>query len=105
MNKTDYSIFTDYFFIVPQITLRGTPADFQELIDRVQQLKTFFTDLHWWFDEMLPHLEKLKKSVDGKADIDWWQKICHRNNNMSGVDLLMGWLADFIPVSVFIDVF
>jgi hypothetical protein len=90
-----------FFFIVPQVTLRGTSADFQELIDRVQQLKTFFTDFHWWFDAMLPHLEKLKESADGKADIDWWQKICHRNNNMSGVDLLMGWLADFIPVSAF----
>ncbi|CAF1160621.1 unnamed protein product [Rotaria sp. Silwood1] len=82
---------------IPQVTLRGTPGDFQELIDRVQQLKIFFTDFHWWFDALLPHINKLKESAEGNADIDWWQKICHRNNNMSGVDLLMGWLADFIP--------
>ncbi|CAF3191998.1 unnamed protein product [Rotaria sp. Silwood2] len=82
---------------IPQVTLRGTPDDFQELIDRVQQLKIFFTDFHWWFDTLLPHLKKLKQSAEGKDDIDWWQKICHRNNNMSGIDLLMGWLADFIP--------
>ncbi|CAF2958085.1 unnamed protein product, partial [Rotaria sp. Silwood2] len=82
---------------IPQVTLRGSPADFQELIDRVQQLKLLFTDFHWWFDALLPNLEKLKESAEGKPDIDWWQKICHQDNSGSGVNLLLGWLATFVP--------
>ncbi|CAF2565097.1 unnamed protein product [Rotaria sp. Silwood2] len=83
---------------IPQVTLRGLPTDFQELIDRVQQLKLLFTDFHWWFDALLPNLEKLKESAEGKPDIDWWQKICHQDNSGSGVNLLLGWLATFVPV-------
>jgi hypothetical protein len=82
---------------IPQITLRGSPDDFQQLIDRVNQLRAIFTDFHWWLDTLLPHLQQLKASAQGKADIDWWQKICHRVGGGSDISMLSGWLADFVP--------
>jgi hypothetical protein len=39
----------------------------------------------------------LKASTEGKADIDWWQKIFHRVGGGSSVSMLSGWLADFVP--------
>jgi hypothetical protein len=81
---------------IPQVTLRGSPEDFQQVIDRINGLRIIFTDLHWWFDILLPHLKQLKASAEGNADIDWWQKICHYFGG-SGTSGLSGWLVDFIP--------
>ncbi len=40
----------DYRFTLecgfPQVTLRGSPNDFQQVIDRANQLRTIFTDFH-----------------------------------------------------------
>jgi hypothetical protein len=82
---------------LPQVTLRGSPADFQQVIDRLNQLRSIFTDFHWWLDALIPHLKQLKASAEGKADIDWWQKICHSLGGGSGISVLAGWLADFVP--------
>lgn len=82
---------------IPQVTLRGTPDDFQQMIDRVNQLRTIFTDFHWWLDTLVPHLEQLKASAQGKPNIDWWEKICHRVGGGSDISMLAGWLADFVP--------
>ena len=82
---------------IPQVTLRGSPADFQEVIDRLNQLRTIFTDFHWWLDALIPHVKQLKASAEGKPDLDWWQKICHQLGGGSGISMLAGWLADFIP--------
>jgi hypothetical protein len=80
---------------LPQVTLRGSPDDFQQVIDRVNGLRTIFTDFHWWLDRLLPNLQQLKASAEGKPDIDWWKKICHHESG-SGINGLSGWLADFI---------
>ncbi len=45
---------------LPQVTLRGSPDDFQQVIDRVNQLRAIFTDFHWWLDPLIPHLKQLK---------------------------------------------
>jgi hypothetical protein len=91
----------DYRFTLecglPQVTLRGSPNDFQQVIDRANQLRTIFTNFHWWLDPLLPHLQQLKARTEGKADIDWWQKICHCVEGGSSVSILSGWLADFVP--------
>ncbi|CAF3748259.1 unnamed protein product [Rotaria sp. Silwood1] len=82
---------------LPQVTLRGSPEDFQQVINRVNQLRTIFLDFHWWLDALLPHLQQLKSSAEGKPDIDWWQKICHTVGGGSDISMLAGWLADFVP--------
>lgn len=94
--KSYYSYKFVFLCGLPKVTLRGTPDDFQQIIDRVNELRSIFTDFHWWLDSILPHLRKLKASAKGKPDIDWWQKICHHVGG-SGIDDLSRWLADFIP--------
>jgi hypothetical protein len=81
---------------IPQVTIRGSSDDFQLVLDRLNQLKVIFTDLHWWLDPLISHVAKFKDSVEGKPDIDWWRKMVDRNE-MSGSDKLTGWLVDFIP--------
>jgi hypothetical protein len=82
---------------LPQVTLRGSPQDFQQVIDRVNQLRTIFTDFQWWLDALLPHLQQLKASAEGNPNINWWQKICHHVGGGSDIIMLSGWLADFVP--------
>ena len=82
---------------LPKVTLRGSPEDFQNVIDRIHQFRSIFLDFHWWLDTLLPHLQQLKASAEGKPDIDWWQKVCHHVGGGSDVSMLSGWLADFIP--------
>ncbi|CAF4471404.1 unnamed protein product [Rotaria sp. Silwood2] len=94
--KAYYSCGATLLCGIPEVTLRGSPDDFQQIIDSVNQLKLIFTDFHWWFDALLPHIKKLKNTAAGKPDFDWWSRICHRRTG-SGVDELMGWLADFFP--------
>jgi len=82
---------------IPRVTLRGSVADFQDVIDRLQRLRTMFSDFDWWIDSLIPHIEKMKASAAGHPDIDWWQKICHRVGGGSDITVLAGWLADFVP--------
>ncbi|UJR35163.1 hypothetical protein I4U23_027931 [Adineta vaga] len=82
---------------IPKVTLRGSPADFQQVIDRINQLRMIFTDFHWWLDALLPHLKELKSSAEGKPNVKWWQKICHSVGGGSDISMLAGWLADFVP--------
>jgi hypothetical protein len=57
---------------IPQVTLRGSPDDFQQVIERVNQLRMIFTDVHRWLDGLIPHLKQLKASDEGQADVEWW---------------------------------
>ena len=82
---------------IPRVTLRGSVADFQDVIDRLQRLRTMFSDLDWWIDSLIPHIEKMKASAAGHPDIDWWRKIFHHHSEMSGGSMITGWLVDFIP--------
>lgn len=82
---------------IPQITLCGSTADYQSIIDRLNQLKIIFTDLHWWLDPLISHMFKFKDSVEGKPDTDWWRKMVASRHEGSGSSMLTGWLVDFIP--------
>lgn len=85
---------------IPQITLCGSAEDYQSIIDRLNQLKIVFTDLHWWLDPLISHMRKFKDSVEGKPDTDWWQQMVgtHRQGcGASASSKLTGWLVDFIP--------
>ncbi|CAF1078241.1 unnamed protein product [Didymodactylos carnosus] len=95
--KAYYSCRFNFRCGLPEVTLRGSADDWQSVIDRVNTLKAYFGDFHWWFDSILPHLEKLKESAQGKPDKEWWSKICHHVGGGSGVSVISGWLADFVP--------
>lgn len=36
--------------VFQQVTLRDSPQDFQQVIDRVNQLHAVFIDFNWWLD-------------------------------------------------------
>ena len=69
--KQYYSYSVTILCGIPHVTLHGSVDDFQDIIDRLEQLKTLFTDLSWWIDRLIPHIEKFKDSAQGKADIKW----------------------------------
>ena len=81
---------------IPSVTLRGTFDDFQNIILRVTKFKKLLPDFNWWFDAIIPHLEKIRDSTNGKVDVNFWSKICDKVSG-SGFKMISGWIADFIP--------
>ncbi|CAF4262331.1 unnamed protein product [Rotaria sp. Silwood2] len=86
---------------IPQVTLLGSPDDFQSIIDRLNQLEIFFPDLHWWLNPLLLHVQRLKDSAQGNPDIAWWRRILYEGSIGCGDMFLTGWIVDFVPSDYF----
>ncbi|CAF3143678.1 unnamed protein product [Rotaria sp. Silwood2] len=93
--------YCDYRFSIlcgiPQVTLLGSSDDFQTVLDRLNQLKIFFSYLHWWLDPLLLHVQKLKESAQGNPAIIWWWKTLYEHSVGCGGTFLTGWIVDFVP--------
>ena len=82
---------------IPEITLQGTPEDWQKVLDKTRQLSKY--DLAWWTDELEPILEEFVRASQGKADTAFWRNIYHkREDGMCGdPDTIDGWIIKFFP--------
>ena len=85
---------------IPQITLEGSTEDWQKIIDKANKLRTY--ELGWWIDPLIPVLEQLKSTAEGKKDIDFWRSmfITPDENNVArcGIPLKIdGWIVKFFP--------
>ena len=58
---------------IPHITLKGTPEDWQKIVDNVQKFRLF--DLDWWIDGLSPILEEFVKTANGYPDPTFWKSI------------------------------
>src|SRR5262249_37313432 len=79
---------------IPEITLEGTPADWQKLRDKVELLAPYKMDL--W----LPHLREIAhqfhRASKGDIDRDHCQDI-YTLRQASGWDKINGWIVKLIP--------
>src|SRR5205085_8430863 len=74
---------------LPEVTLHGSPDDFQSIIARVDQLAGLIPDLRWWLEDLIrPHLYQLLATANGQPDLQWWSQICHRLGGGSDISLL-----------------
>jgi len=56
---------------IPYITLKGTPEDWQMILDRVRGMEQY--DLKWWTDKLCPVLEEFVKTSQGNPDQQFWR--------------------------------
>jgi hypothetical protein len=85
---------------IPQITLEGTPEDWQKIVTKARQLKQY--ELGWWMDEILPVLEEMAKASSGNIDKKFWQSMFIRSRGKDGAGCgraqsIDGWIVKFFP--------
>lgn len=82
---------------IPEITLKGTPADWQKIRKKAQKLSKY--NLKWWTQELDPLLEEFVKTSEGKIDTAFWRNMFkyHEANLCGGKDTIDGWIVKFFP--------
>ena len=90
---------------IPSVTLKGTPDDWQSILDRTRKLRAYGID--WWVDDLEPILEEFVKASKGKPDSEFWRSIVkkYRPGDMRGLSCGMdlgstkfdGWFLKFLP--------
>lgn len=81
---------------IPFITLRGTTADWQKVLDKVRGLATF-GDLKLWLDDLVPIIQQFVAASAGSPDTAFWQSI-YKSKSESGSLLVTGWLPKLLPL-------
>jgi hypothetical protein len=56
---------------IPSVTLKGTPEDWQKIVDRAKTLEQY--DLGWWTKDLIPVLEEFVQASKGKPDKEFWR--------------------------------
>ncbi len=88
---------------IPEITLRGTPEDWQKIVDKTRLLAGY--DLEWWTSEIIPLLERFVEASNGEIDVEFWQRM-FKYHTMKGEDgrpilyppdIIDGWIVKFFP--------
>jgi hypothetical protein len=85
---------------IPRVTLLGTQQDWLRICHRVDKLEQYGVEAAAWRDLLKPVLVRFARAFEpGYADSaenrDFWQRVVHVNNNMSGPTLLGGWITAF----------
>lgn len=82
---------------IPKITLKGTPEDWQLVLDKTKQLARY--DLEWWTKELVPLLEEFVRASKGKIDTDFWRNMFkyHTLKQYGAPNVIDGWIVKFFP--------
>lgn len=79
---------------IPNITLQGTPEDWQRMRDRIEVLATY--DLGWWTSRLAPILDELVATAKGEPELAFWQAI-YKPKKVYVTNMATGWIADLFP--------
>ena len=83
---------------IPEVCIKGTVSDFEEIKRRLKGIGTLLGGLKWWTDKITDTMDKIVETLHGKQDLDWWKSIVTIDWGMSGKPAHMsGWICDFIP--------
>jgi hypothetical protein len=82
---------------IPEVTLQGTPEDWQKILDKTKQLGKY--DLKWWTKELEPILEEFVKASKGDIDKKFWRNMFkyHSQKKYGAPDIIDGWIVKFFP--------
>lgn len=80
---------------IPDITLEGTPKDWQWIEDHIDQFAQY--DLEWWTSELKPILHQFTRASKGKADVDFWKDIYNIQVVGCGSQTITGWVNKLFP--------
>lgn len=85
---------------IPSVTLHGTLADWEGLVEKARALRALDIGLDWWLDTLEPVLERLVGTYRGHVDSDWWTRVLDaEQGHESGprVKEVSGWVCAFFP--------
>lgn len=82
---------------IPQVTLLGEVADWQEIYDRAQSFKEL--GLEWWLPKLNSVLSHFINSAKGSPDIRWWKDFFNEHSGSGGTSF-NGNLFHLFPYTV-----
>ena len=89
---------------IPQITLRGSVADWQAVLDKARRLKQY--GLTSWIDKLEPVLRQFVETAKGRPDRRFWRSIVKRYSvkelrggacSPDKITMLDGWFLTLFP--------
>lgn len=78
---------------IPYVTLEGTVADWECILNRLKKLKDYKLDK--WYGMLKPILEEFVAAKKHKPNIEFWNRICNRFGGGSGPSYISGWVTAF----------
>jgi len=83
---------------LPSVTLLGQKRDWENILSRLERLKTFGDEPTQFYELLKPVVQKFVETFDEpESDTikDFWQKISHYSGGGSGPTYLCGWITAF----------
>jgi len=82
---------------IPEITLQGTPEDWQKILEKTKQLGKY--DLTWWTNELEPILKEFVNASKGKIKKRFWRNMFkyHTKRKYGAPKTIDGWIVKFFP--------
>ena len=82
---------------IPEITLEGTPADWEKVLNKTKALKEYKLD--WWISELEPLLEEFVKASKGEVNQEFWRNMFkyHSEKTCGAPVTIDGWIIKFFP--------
>ena len=82
---------------IPEITLEGTPDDWQKVLNKANFLRKY--QLDWWIDELEPILEEFVRTSKGKINNRFWTNMFkyHSKKRYGAPKIIDGWIVKFFP--------
>ena len=89
---------------IPNITLKGTPDDWQKVLDKTQQLEQY--DMTEWINSLKPILREFVRASNGNPNQKFWKNMVKKTDPNKliggGCDFreptqLDGWILKFFP--------
>jgi hypothetical protein len=82
---------------IPEITLEGTPEDWQKVLNKANKLRKY--ELDWWMDEIEPLLEEFINASKGDISKRFWRKMFkyHSQEKYGAPNIIDGWIVKFFP--------
>ncbi|MDR1331594.1 MAG: DUF4419 domain-containing protein [Tannerella sp.] len=82
---------------IPEITLQGTPEDWQKVLEKTVRLAAY--DLKWWTKELEPLLAEFVNASKGNINKKFWQEMFkyHSQEKYAAENIVDGWIVKFFP--------
>ncbi|MDD3036736.1 DUF4419 domain-containing protein [Bacteroides sp.] len=82
---------------IPEITLEGTPEDWEKVLDKAMKLKKY--NLKWWISELEPLLQEFVKASKGDINKNFWRSMFkyHSQEKYGAPNIIDGWIVKFFP--------
>lgn len=82
---------------IPEITLEGTPEDWEKVLSKAKSLKGY--KLEWWISELEPLLEEFVKASKGEINKGFWRNMFkyHSQEKYGAPNMIDGWIVKFFP--------